>query len=104
MFGTISFFFNADIGVGQGFALLPISSMLYIALIFHILEIKTKNLSIANLFCSYSIISSLFKQFRLIIEYNKFEVFHFSRLTKSFNPFSLDLRSLGDTILRQKDT
>jgi len=50
MFGTISFFFNADIGVGQGFALLPISSMLYIALIFHILEKKQKIYQLQILF------------------------------------------------------
>ena len=58
----------------------------------------------ANIFCSYSIISSFFKQFRLIIEYDKSEVFHFSRLTKNLNSPPLDLKPLGGTILRPNDT
>ena len=116
--------------VGQEFALSLILSALYIALIFHILEKRTKIFSIpiliffmsfvddglliiqeksfeksnTNLFCSYSIISSLFRQFSLVIKYNKSEVFNFSRLTKNFNPPLLDLRPLGGTILKQKDT
>jgi len=103
---------------------------LYIAPIFHILEKRTKTLSIpipisfllfvnnslpifqeksvkksnANLFCSYSIISSLFRQFSLVIEYNKSELFHFSRFSKNFNSSPLDLRPLRGTILKQKDT
>ena len=80
-----------------------LSLLFYIALIFHILEKRTKNLSIpiliyfllfvdnnllisqakkfeksnTSLFCSYSIISSLFKQFRLVIEHDKSKVFLF---------------------------
>jgi len=54
--------------------------------------------------CSYSIIFSLFRQFRLVIEYNKSEVFHFSKFTKNFNPSFLDLRPLGDVALKQKDS
>jgi len=104
--------FNADIGVRQSSALSPILSVLYITPIFHILGKETKNLSIpipifflsfvdnsllisqknffdksnANLFCSYNNIFSLFKQLRLVIEHDKSEVFHFSRLRKNFNP------------------
>jgi len=36
----------------------------------------------AILYSSYSIISSLFNQFSLVIEHDKSEVFHFSRSTK----------------------
>jgi len=43
---------------------------------------KSFEKSNTNLFCSYSIISSLFRQFSLVIEYDKLEVFHFSRLSK----------------------
>jgi len=56
-----------------------------------------------NLFCNYGIISSLFRQFGLTIEHDKSEVFHFSRATKNFNSLPLDLRPLGDVVLRQKD-
>ena len=97
------FFFDVDIRVGQGSALSPILSALYLALIFHIFEKRIKNLKIpisillfvddgifisqnkslvianANLSCSYNIISSLLEKFRLTIEYEKTEVFYFSR-------------------------
>jgi len=54
----------------------------------------------AFFFCSYNIISSLFNEFGLIVEYGKSEVFHFSRSTKkNFNPLSLDLSSLEGPIL-----
>jgi len=39
-------FFRANIGIGQGSALLSILSAFYIISIFHILEKKSKNLSI----------------------------------------------------------
>ena len=49
-------------------------------------------------------ISSLFfRQFRLVIKYDKSEVFYFSRVTKNFNPPPLQLRPLEDMVLRQKD-
>ena len=80
-------FLRTNIGIGQRSALLSILSALYIIPIFHILEKRTKSLSIfilisilsfvndgllisqekifkksnANLFCSYSIIFSLFR-------------------------------------------
>ena len=41
-----SLFFNIDIGVGQGSALSPILSALYIFSVFHILEKHLKNLKI----------------------------------------------------------
>ena len=96
-------FFNVDVGVGQRSALSPILSVLCLFLVFHIFEKRIKNLKIPisslsfvdnglfitqdkylvvynmNLFCSYNVISSLLGKFRLIIEYGKIEMFHFSR-------------------------
>jgi len=51
------------------------------------------------LFCSYYITSSLLEKFRLIMEHEKMEVFHFSRLHGVFKPSPLDLSSLGGPIL-----
>ena len=61
---------------------------------------KSYEKSNTNLFCSYSIISSLFKQFELV---NKLKVFHFSRATKNYNPSLLDLGLLEEPLLQQKD-
>jgi len=121
-------FCNVDIGIGQGFTLFPILSALYLSLIFHILEKYLKNLKIpililsfvddgffisqhksisvsnANLYYSYNVISTLFTEFRLIIEYGKTEVFYFSRLHNVFNPPLLDLTSLKGFILLLKTT
>lgn len=56
-----------------------------------------------NFFCSYNIILSLFNQFGLIIEYNKLEVFHFSRLTKNIHPPLLNLKLLESLLLYLKN-
>jgi len=64
-----------------------------------ILQEKSSEKSNAFLFCNYNIILSLFDQFRLMVEYEKSKVFHFSRSTKNFNPSPLDLSSLGGPIL-----
>ena len=95
-------------------------STLYIASIFHIFKKRTNSLSSpifistlsfvdnglfisqeksyeksnTNLFCSYSIIFSLFDQFGLVIEHNKSEVFHFSRAMKNTKLSFLNLRPL----------
>jgi len=95
------FFFNVDIGVGQGSALSSILSALYLASVLHILEKHLKNLKIlvfilsfvengllitqrksltiskSLLFYSYNITSSLLEKLSLIIEHGKTEVFHF---------------------------
>ena len=47
---------------------------------------------------------SFLKQFDLVIEHEKTEVFHFSRVHGIFNPLSLDLTTLGDPILYSKQT
>ena len=120
-----SSFFNINIGVRQGFALSPILLALYI---FHTFEKILKNLKIpisviffvddglfisqdksfnisnSHLFCSYHIISSLLKQFGLVIEHGKIEVFYFSRSYGVFNPLLLDLTTLRGPILHFKIT
>jgi len=114
--------------VGQGSALFPILSALYISLVFHILKnclknlkipvlvlsfidnglfvVQSKSLMISNsfLFCSYNIVSSLLKKFGLVLEHGKMEVFHFSKSHGVFNPSSLDLLNIGSLLLIPKDT
>jgi len=46
---------------------------------------------------------SLLEQSSLVIEHGKTEVFHFSRAYKVFNPPTLDLSILGDSILHPKN-
>ena len=67
---------------------------------------QDKSLVISNshLFYSYHIISSLFKQFGLVIEHKKTEVFHFSRSYRVFNPPPLNLTTLGGPIYYPKET
>ena len=114
-------------GVGQGSALSPILSALYLSLLFYIIEKRFKNLnlpistlsfvddglfivqnksiSISNsyLFYSYNILSKLLSSFGLIIEHSKTEIFHFNRSHGPFNPPSLNLSPLGSSILRPKE-
>ena len=118
----LSPFCNVDIGVGQGSALSPILSVLYLFFIFHILEKWLKTLKIpisfvddglfilqnksisfsnANLFYSYNIISSLLTKFELVIEHGKTEVFHFSKSYEVFLP-SLDFTSIWRPVLLLK--
>jgi len=51
--GFTLFFFSVDVGVGQGMALSPILSALFIAPIFHIFEKRIKNLNISVFFLSF---------------------------------------------------
>jgi len=121
-------FCNIDVGVGQGSALSPILLVLYLSPFFYILEKQLKNLKIpisilffvdnglfisqnksisvsnANLFYSYNIISSLFTRFSFVVEYEKTEIFHFSRSHGSFNLPLLDLTPFGGSILLSKPT
>ena len=119
--------FDVNIGVGQGSALSPILSSLYLFPFLYILEKCFENLKIpvsilsfvddgliiaqnksydisnSQLFCSYNILSKLLISFGLVIEYSKTEIFHFSR-SQVFDPSPLDLSSLGGLILRPKDS
>ena len=104
--------------------------LFHITILFHIFKKRTKNILISIpvsifsfvndglfvsqeksyekyniiLYCSYSIILSLFNQFGLVIEHNKLEVFYFSKLKKNTTPSLPDLRSTDGIILRPKDT
>ena len=120
--------FEVNIRVGQGFALSPILSALYLTSFLYILEKCLKNLKIpisilsfvdngliiaqnkfidisnAHLFCSYNVLSKLLIDFGLVIEYGKTEVFHFNRSHGIFNPPLLDLSLLDGPSLCPKDT
>ena len=118
-------FFNVNIGVEQGSALSLVLSALYLSPISHICEKRFKNLKIpvslisfinnglfisqeklfeksnSHLFYSYNVISSLLKQFGLVIEHRKTEIFQFSR-SYTFHSPSLDLNTLGGPFLYPK--
>jgi len=120
--------FDVNVGVGQGSALSPILSTLYLSLLLYILENWLKNLKIpisilsfvdnglfiaqnksfdtsnSHLFYSYNVLSKLLDNFSLIIEHSKTEIFHFNRSQGVFNPLPLDLSPLGGLILRPKDS
>ena len=114
--------------MGQGSALSPILSALYLSLFLHILEKCLKNLDLkistlsfvdngllitqsesfqvsnVQLFSSYNIASKLLSKFSLLVEYSKTKVFHFSRSHDAFNPPLLNLSSIGSPSLVPKDT
>ena len=119
---------EVNVGAGQGSALSPILSTLYLLPFLYILENRFKNLNIPisillfvdngllivqnksfiisnlHLFCSYNILSKLLDSFGLAIEHSKTEIFHFSRSQDVFNPPPLDLSPLGEPILWPKDS
>jgi len=97
--------FNVNIGVGQGSALSPILSALYLAPIIKTFKKRIKNLnkeiptdilsfvddgllisqeksysrSNSFLLCSYNIISKILIDAGLVMEHDKTEIFHFTR-------------------------
>ena len=115
--------FNINVSVGQGFALSPILSALYLLPFIYILEKHLKNLKIpisiisfvddglfisqsksfdilnSCLYCSYNILTNLLKKFGLVVEHSKTEIFHFNRSHSNFNPPLLDLSPLEGNIL-----
>jgi len=119
---------NVNISVGQGSALSPILSALYLSLFLYILEKYLKNLNIPMsiisfidnglfisqsksfhtsnccLFYSYNIMSNLLEKFGLIVEHSKTDIFHFNRSQSTFNLPPLSLTPLEGTILRPKNT
>ena len=99
--------FEVNIGVGQGSALSPILSALYLTPFLYILEKHLKNLKIpisilsfvddgliiaqnkslnisnSHLFCNYNVLSKLLDNFGLVIEHAKTEIFYFNRSLQS---------------------
>jgi len=120
--------YEVNVGVGQGFALSPILSTLYLFPLLYILEKHLKNLNIpvflisfvddgliifqnkliyisnSQLFCSYNVLSRLLIKFGLNIEHSKTETFHFDRSHRMFNPPPLNLSSIGGPILHPKSS
>ena len=115
--------FNINVGVGQGSALSPILSALYLLPFIYILEKRLKNLKIpisiisfvddglfisqsksfdisnSHLYCSYNILTNLLKKFGFVVKHSKTENFHFNRSHSNFNPPPLDLPPLEGNIL-----
>jgi len=115
--------FNINVGVGQGSALSPILSVLYLLPFIYILENYLKNLKIpisiiffvdnglfisqsnsfdisnSRLFCSYNILTNLLEKFGLVVKHSKTKIFHFNRLHGAFNPPFLNLTPLRGSIL-----
>jgi len=115
--------FNVNVGVGQGSALSPILSALYLLPFIYILEKRLKNLknsyfrylfccnglfisqsksfdiSNSRLYWSYNILTNLLKKFGLVVEHSKTEIFQLNRSHGTFNPPLLDLSPLGGNIL-----
>ena len=120
--------FEVNVGVGQGSALSPILSALYLSPLLYILEkhLKTLNIPVSllsfvddgllisqnkfidvsnsQLFYSYNILSGLLDKFGLNIEHSKTESFHFNRSHRMFNPPPLDLLPLGGSVLQPKNS
>ena len=120
--------FDVNVGVGQGSALSPILSALYLSPFFHIFEKRLKNLDLkistlsfvddsliitqsnlfqlsnTRLFSSYNITLILMSKFDLQVEHSKTEVFHFSRSHSAFNTPLLDLSPIGGPLLVPKVT
>lgn len=122
--------FQTDVGVGQGSSLSPILSAIYFAPVIRIWEKRINSLSIpipasalsfvddgllisqeknsektnATLYAGFNILSPILRDFGLVVEHAKSEVFHFTRATKQSDPPPLDLSPLGGPILRPKDT
>jgi len=119
--------FTTSVGVGQGSALSPILSAIYLTPIIKTFKKRIKNLkekihidilsfvdngllisqkksyelSSTFLLSSYNMISKIFSDAGLVMEHSKSEVFHFLRAHNPPNP-SIDLTSVGGPILRPK--
>jgi len=118
--------FNVNISIGQGSALSPILSTLYLSPFIYILENRLKNLKIPiffisfvdglfisqsnlldisniYLFCSYNVLSNLLEKFGLVVEYSKTEIFHFNRSYSTLNLLPLNLSPLERNLLRSNN-
>jgi len=120
--------YEVNVRVGQGSALSPILSALYLSFLLYILEkclnilnipiflisfvddslfiSQNKSIDVSNsqLFYSYNVLSGLLDKFGLNIKHSKTEMFHFNRSHGMFNPPSLDLSPLGGPTLCPKNS
>jgi len=119
--------FNTNVGVGQGLALSPILSAIYLAPVIKTFKKRIKNLkeniptdilsfvddgllisqeksyslSFSFLLCSYNIMSKILISAGLVMEHSKTELFHFTRACHPPNP-PIDLSSVGGPIISPK--
>jgi len=119
--------FNTNVGVGQGLALSPILSAIYLAPVIKTFKKRIKNLkeniptdilsfvddgllisqeksyslSSSFLLCSYNIMSKILISAGLVMEHSKTELFHFTRACHPPNP-PIDLSSVGGPIISPK--
>jgi len=119
--------FNTNISVGQGSALSPILSAIYLAPVIKIFKKRLKrlkesiptdilsfvddgllisqeksySLSSSFLLCSYNIISKILIDAGLVMEHSKTELFHFTRARHPPNP-SIDLSLVGGPVISSK--
>ena len=120
--------FNINIRVGQGFALSPILSALYLSLFIYILENQLKNLKIPTsfiffvdnglfisqsnsidisnscLYYSYNVLTNLLEKFGLVVEHSRTEIFYFNRFHGVFNLPLLNLSPLEGNVLLPSNT
>ena len=120
--------YKVNVGVGQGSALSPTLSALYLSPLLYILEnhlkilnipislisfidngliiAQNKSIDISNshIFCSYNVLSNLLIKFSLMIEYLKTEAFHFNRSHGMFNSPPLNLSPIRGPILHPKNS
>jgi len=120
--------FNVNVGVGQGSALSPILSALYLLPFIYVLENHLKNLKIpvsiisfvddglfisqsnffdilnSRLYCSYNVLTNLLEKFGLVVEHSKTEIFHFNRSHSTFNSPPLNLSPLGENVLQPNNS
>ena len=122
--GFSSLLFNTNVGVGQGSALSPIISTIYLAPIIKtfkkrikekilidilffvndgllISQKKSYNLFSSFLLYNYNIMSKILLDTGLVIEHNKSKVFHFTKSCHIPNLF-INLTSVGGPILMPK--
>ena len=83
---------------------IPISFISFVDNSLFISQNKFIDISNSQLFCSYNVLYSLLKKFRLSIKHLKTEMFYFNRSYGTFNLFPLDLSPLGGPILCLKSS
>jgi hypothetical protein len=106
--GLLSPLFDATVGVGQGSALSPVLSVLYIAPVMHgftactqhlgciilsymddgtiIIQFKSLSDNLVPLKEAYWAINNILQVFGLVLEHDKSEIFHFTRTRRDIPP------------------